>query len=225
MICVSLGQPSLSECLEALGEIDFAEIRLDLMDVGVADLPAIFSAGKRLIATCRPGQKSAGEREALLVECIRQGAAFVDVEHDAAADYRMSILREAKNSGSRLILSYHDYERTPPVSELDRIIRRNFRFGADYVKVACRADSPSDAARLLGLLGRPGMCGRLIVAGMGRYGRQVRVFAPFLGSPFTYASLASGMETAPGQFSIETLAAIFERLEDVLPEVPWTSTP
>jgi 3-dehydroquinate dehydratase-1 len=218
MICVSLGLASVSEYLEALKVLDFAEVRLDLMQVEVSEIPSLFAGGKRLIATCRPGAKSREYRKALLLESIRCGAAFVDIEHDSEEDYRSSILQEAKKSESRVILSYHDHRHTPSRASLEKRVRQCFSFGPDYVKVACRADSPADCARLLGLLGDPSRENRLIVVGMGRCGQAVRVFAPFLGSPFTYASFGSGAETAPGQLSKEALAKIMKPLKDVLEE-------
>ncbi|MDD8015829.1 MAG: type I 3-dehydroquinate dehydratase [Acidobacteriota bacterium] len=216
MICVSLGLDSVSGCLKALEDIEFAEIRLDLMDVRPADIPALFSAGRRLIATCRPGKKNDGERKELLLECIRNGAAYVDIEDDAGDGYRTCLLRAAGRMGTRAIVSYHDFDAVPPRLDLENIIQKCLGYGADYVKIACRAPSPSDAARLLGLLGEPRMKDRLIVVGMGESGRIVRILAPFLGSPFTYASLSPGAETAPGQLSADTLAGIYERLEGAL---------
>lgn len=218
MICVSLGLPKVSDCLRALGGVEFAEIRLDLMEVEVSDIPALFSKDKRLIATCRPGAKGQSFRQALLLESIRCGAAYVDIEHDAEPGYRVSLLREAAGAGCRVILSYHNYDGTPSVSALKSLIRKCFRLGAEYVKVACRADSPSDAARLLGLLGDPLAKGRLIVVGLGKSGRTVRAFAPFLGSPFTYASLGPGRETAPGQLAAATLAGVHREFTRILQE-------
>ncbi len=218
MICVSLGSPSVSECLKALRDIDFAEIRLDLMEAELSEIPALFSSGKRLIATCRPGKKSVKDRKEILLACLRSGAAFVDLEHDAEEATRISILKEARKTGSQVILSCHNLECTPSSSYLHGLIRRCFSFGADYVKVACRAASPSEAARLLGLLGHPQAKKRLIVVGLGPAGRAVRLFAPFLGSPFTYASLVPGAETAPGQFSLEIITGIFDQLKGILGE-------
>lgn len=218
MICVSLGFRSVSECLIALRNIDFAEIRLDLMEVELSDIPGLFSGGKRLIATCRPGKENAERRKELLLECIRHGAALVDIEHDAEEEYRNFLLQEAKKLGTRVILSYHNHERTPSFAELEGLIRKGFGFDADYFKIACRTDSPSDAARLLGLLGDPKMKGRLVVVGMGRSGRAVRVFAPFFGSPFTYASYAPGMETAQGQLSLDALTRLHDTLKGILQE-------
>lgn len=218
MICVSLGLPSVAECLRVLPAVEFAEIRLDLMKVEPADVPALFACGKRLIAACRPGTKSRSLRKALLLASIRSGAAFVDIEHDADARYRDSLLGEARKARSLVILSFHDYAGLPPLGALERLVRKCFRLGADYVKVACWTDTPAQAARLLGILGSPLANGRLIVVGLGRSGPQVRVFAPFLGSPFTYASLGRGMETAPGQLPVASLAGAQRRLSSLFRE-------
>lgn len=218
MICVSLGFPTVALCLKALEVVDFAEIRLDLMDVKMADLPALFAGGKRLIATCRPGTRAAEERKNLLLASLAHGAAYVDIEHDAPADYRRAILRAARKEKARVIVSYHNDEETPASAALRAVVRRSFRLGADLAKVACRVHSPSDAARLLGLLGDPAIEGKLVVAGMGRSARAVRVIAPFFGSPFTYASLARGNETAEGQIPFRELAEILRKAGEILRE-------
>ncbi len=225
MICVSLGFPTVAECVEALKEVSFAEIRLDLMEVKISEIPLLFSRKKRLIATCRPGKKEMEERRDLLLASLAHGAAFIDIEHDAREDYRRCISQTAKKAGSRLILSYHNDKRTPAPAEIRKIIRRSFARGADLVKVACKVNAPRDSARLFGLLGDPTMKGRLIVLGVGRSGLAVRILAPFFGSPFTYASFAAGKETAPGQLPFRQHLEIHRQLKKILKEAPWTSMP
>jgi 3-dehydroquinate dehydratase type I len=71
--------------------------------------------------------------------------------------------------------------------------------------------SLKDNARLLGLLNdtRP-----VVVVGMGHKGRITRIAALLLGSPFTYASLAAGKETAEGQIDWKSLKEIYKRIKD-----------
>jgi 3-dehydroquinate dehydratase-1 len=45
---------------------------------------------------------------------------------------------------------------------------------------------------------------------MGVKGRILRVVAPLLGSPFTFASLSEGRQTAEGQMDRETLFRLVE---------------
>jgi len=212
MICVSLRSSSCQECLKALESLDFAELRLDLMKITLADIPTLAGSGKRLMATCRPGPYDDTMRKTLLLECIRCGMDFVDVEEDAGKEFKAEIIREARRNGSSVIISHHDDVQTPTRRELEAIIARSFEAGADFVKIACRANSASDSARLIGLLDDPRCQGKLIVVGMGAFGSVTRILAPFLGSPFTYASLEEGYETAPGQVGYRDLVRIHRDL-------------
>lgn len=209
MICVSLAEKSLSACLEALELVDFAEIRMDAMPfLTTADIRAIFSRQTRLIATCRPGALlSREERKMMLTTAIQSGAAYVDVEIDSEPDYRNGIVAEARRQGCTVIVSFHDFERTPERQDLKAILDSCFKAGAHVAKVACMVHSDQDNARLLGLLDtdRP-----VVVIGMGKKGQITRVLAPFLGSPFTIASLSRGKETAEGQIDKETLQTLLE---------------
>ena len=69
--------------------------------------------------------------------------------------------------------------------------------------------SESDAARLLGLLGR---WQDTVVVGMGDLGRVTRVAALLLGSPFSYAAPDDGVETAPGQLPLSAMTRILLEL-------------
>ncbi len=239
MICVSIGERGYAACARALRGTAFAEIRLDRAGLGEAGTARLFStaraAGKKLIATCRPGRTDCGirgngthgigihatgirgmagrgtgggihgsgtrglgmaERKRLLLKAIDAGAAFVDVELEAPQAYRLEIVKEARATGCRVIISHHDYERTPGAAALRKAVARCFRCGADIAKIACKVNSDCDNARLLGLLD----CRRkLVVVGMGPKGRITRIAAPLLGSRFTFATAAAGKETAEGQ--------------------------
>ena len=212
MICVSIGDVTFEECLAALEKTEFAEIRIDTMAVDAEDIRTIFSRPKRLIATCRPGTKSDEERKALLSEAVAAGASYIDIEAEAGDAFKKNLVEKARKRGCRVIVSHHDFEKTPSRADLERIIERSFEDGADIVKIACRVLSHADNARLLGLLDGTRS---LIVLGMGPLGKISRIVAPFLGSPFTYASPVPGKETAEGQIDLETLREIFRSLGNV----------
>src|SRR5512138_765795 len=209
MICVSLAEPTVSACLRALKGLKLAEIRLDRMRVGVKGVQRIFSSPVRLIATCRPGLMPEAKRRRLLLTAIGAGAAFVDVEFESAVETLRAVIRQARAANCRVIVSYHDFDRTPSRPCLDEVVARAFAAGADIVKIACMARGPRDNARLLGLLDSPRP---LIVVGMGPRGRITRIAAPLLGGVLTYATGDGGLETAPGQMT----AASLERLIEVL---------
>jgi 3-dehydroquinate dehydratase I len=202
MICVSLAEPSVAACLAALKGLDFAEIRMDMMKLMLEEIPRLFPGNRVLIATCRPGGRSDEERKRLLMRAIASGATFVDVEIESETAYREEIVAEARSCGCRVIVSHHDYERTPERPVLEACVSACFEAGADIAKIACMVRSDRENARLLALLDTDR---EIVVVGMGERGRVTRILAPLLGSPFTYASLSQGKETADGQIDRETL--------------------
>jgi 3-dehydroquinate dehydratase I len=210
MICVSLAEEGLDGCLSALKEIEFAEIRLDRTGLSIDDVRALFSSHGRLIATCRPGRFSIDDRKALLLAAIHAGAAYVDVEVESEPSYREEVIAKAKSRGCEVIISFHDHEKTPARHELEAILSQCFSFGADIAKIACTALSERDDARLLGLLDRRE---KVVVVAMGERGRIARIVATILGSPFTFASLRPGKETADGQIDKATLEELIRTLQ------------
>jgi 3-dehydroquinate dehydratase type I len=207
MICVSLAEPTLAGCFAALVGLPFAEIRMDRMHLSAVDVHALFSSHRRLIATCRPGEFPDEEREELLIAAIDAGAAYVDVEVDSEGPYRDAIVARARQAGCEVIVSFHDHHRTPDRAELEARRAACFEAGADIAKIACKAHTGRDNARLLGLLDDRR---KVVVIAMGAEGRITRVVAPLLGSPFTFASSAEGRETAEGQMDRETLFRLME---------------
>jgi 3-dehydroquinate dehydratase-1 len=101
-----------------------------------------------------------------------------------------------------VIVSHHDYERTPERPALEACVSACFEAGADIAKIACMIRSDRESARLLALLDTDR---EIVVVGMGERGKLTRILAPLLGSPFTYASLSQGKETADGQIDRKTL--------------------
>jgi len=211
MICVSLAEPTAAACLRALEGVGLAEIRLDKMRIGPAGVRQIFTRHRPLVATCRPGGMPENKRRRLLLAAVEAGAAFVDIELEAGAGFRRRLLGAAHARNCRVIVSHHDFRKTPPMAELEAAVRRARASGADIVKIACRVRERRDNARLLGLLD---LESPLIVVGMGKRGRLTRIAAPLLGSLFTYATLGKGKETAEGQMDAASLERLLLELED-----------
>jgi 3-dehydroquinate dehydratase-1 len=214
MICVSIAEHSVGCCLEALSGLDLAEIRMEDMSLAEGDIQRIFSQPLKLIATCRPGHSSDEIRMQYLVSAIRAGASYVDVEIESESAWKREIIQEAQRRRCQVIMSFHDYEKTPGLERLKAIISQCFAEGADIAKIACMVRSEHDNARLLGLLTRRQHRNKLLVIGMGEKGKITRIVAPFFGSPFSYASLSKGKETAEGQIAKESLEAMMRGISD-----------
>jgi 3-dehydroquinate dehydratase type I len=145
----------------------------------------------------------------VLKDACRLGATYIDVEIEASEDFLKAAIAAARPSGTKVIISYHNFLETPPAVELSRIVDRCFSAGADVAKVACTVKTPADNAALLGLLvdKRP-----LVVVGMGELGKVTRIAAPLLGAVFTFAAPADQPGTAEGQLSADEMRAFYAAL-------------
>ncbi len=210
MICVSLREPDHRGFAAGLAGLELAEIRLDGAALSSDETKDLFARPLKLIATYRPTGKASPEvRRERLALAIRSGAGYVDLELDSPPGYREELLPIARERGCRIIISHHDERGTPGRPALERIVEQCFAAGADIAKIACRVNAPDDAASLLSLYGK---FHPLIALGMGPLGAVTRIAAPFLGAPFTYASITSDRPTADGQLDYKTLRDILGKI-------------
>jgi 3-dehydroquinate dehydratase I len=205
MICVSLAGISFEECVKFISKTEFAEIRIDQLDLSDEQFCSLFAMKKKSIATCRPG-KDDDQRLALLKLAIESGAGYVDIEYESDVTFRTELLNYAHSHQTIAIISYHNFESTPGIKELNNIIDQSFKWGADRVKITTTATSQADCARVLSLYEN---YKNLIAFCMGKLGSITRVAAPLLGAEFTYASVNKSLETAPGQLSVDGLIDIY----------------
>lgn len=210
MICVSIGNVPLKQAARIASTCDMVEFRLDLLPVvTVHDVNYLISAHKNAVATCRPGGTS--DRETLLGQAIESGATYVDLEIDGDPDYLTRLVGRAARAGCRVILSYHNFNGTPPREELHQIRNEAWTKGADICKIATMCHTTMDAGRLLSLLGEDAH--RSVIIGMGSTGTITRIAALPLGSPFTFAAPDLTEETAPGQLSMTAIRTILDMLD------------
>lgn len=215
-------ETTVEGCLNAMNGLDFAEVRIDAMDVTVEDMQKIFSKPLALIATFMPSgpdvksQMTAddGTRKKYLIAAIEAGAKYVDVEIQSDSVFRNEIIEKAKKKNCKVIISFHDFRTTPDMEKLEEIAALCFREGADIAKIACKVNNERDNLRLLRLLDNADYQGKTVVIGMGDRGRITRIAAPLLGSPFTFASVSKGRETAEGQIEKDRLEQLIGLLKN-----------
>lgn len=204
MIVASIPGPSAAEASAQIESArragaDVAELRLDLFDRPTPE-PFLERRVLPLLVTVRPaweGGRWTGnedDRIALLREAARGGADYVDVEFRAFKDF--------DRGRARLVLSYHDLEKTP--ADLRATLRKMESLEPDLLKAAVRANGTADlleAVRLQKESGRPSA-----ILPMGDWGEAARILYVRYGGFFTYASVEPGRETAPGQLTVAELA-------------------
>ena len=208
MICVSLAGLTYQECLTAIDRCEFAEVRIDLLDIRTDQFRDIFSAKNCIIATCRKSltNNKNNNRTGLLKMAILSGAKYVDIEYDAETDIREEVTEFAHSHNCLVILSYHNYEQTPPKDQLELIIKQSRQWNADIVKIATTASNTKDCSVVMSLYS---MFDKIIAFCMGDQGKITRIAAPFLGARFTYAALNNDLSTAPGQLTVDEMNRIY----------------
>ena len=209
MICVSLANMDFEECLQATVREPLVEFRFDLLDIGPSRVISLVSKAKHCISTCRQGTMSEDNRFLILQTALEAGTEYVDFDLESDMDFMKELIPTARSKGCDVILSYHDYQKTPQADELDQIVNNAVEAGADVVKVACQVNKSDDLVNLFQLYRHKF---RKVVLGMGEKGLITRVAATLLGAEFTFASPGEGQETAPGQISKERLESILAQL-------------
>ncbi|WP_432987117.1 type I 3-dehydroquinate dehydratase [Dactylosporangium sp. CA-233914] len=187
--------------------VDLAELRIDWHrdTAPAAVLRAIApfrAAGLPTLATIRSkaegGYWQGDEATRLrLFEAVLPGVDAVDVELSASG-ILPDVISAARAAGKPVIVSYHDFERTPDEAALRATVEAARYAGADVVKISTMVHRTADLKVLAGLLLR---YEPMIVIGMGPVGAGTRVFFPLLGSRVTYSAI--GGRPAPGQLPFE----------------------
>lgn len=201
--------------------MDIAELRIDLF----ADRSpqAVLAEDDRfrnvpVLATIRSAAEGGqwdgtdSERYALY-EAVLAHVAAVDVELSSTAIVP-DVIAAAHDRERCVVVSFHDFERTPAASALDNIANRAHGAGADIVKIAATCNTPGDLRTLAEYTLRHRDKG-LVTIGMGEIGLASRIFFPALGSLFTFASFGEG--TAAGQIPLDKTA---EYLREFYPSRP-----
>jgi 3-dehydroquinate dehydratase-1 len=196
---VSQGAKLLALTPQGTRECDIIELRLDLL--GTVN---ILPLAQPVIATIRLANEGGGwsdsdeARFPLFDAALRQCAA-VDIEFRSPLLPAVSAL--AVRYQKALIVSYHDFEKTPSLAELRQVMDRASSYGT-VVKIATLATTADDVQTLRELF-RQNCSAALCVLGMGAYAGQTRVEFPRLGSCLTYGYL--DVPLAPGQPSVAEL--------------------
>jgi len=201
MICVSFSKPAVEQFLAQHPEVKMIELRLDLMETDENQLRRLLSLPVDVIVTCRPnGRMTEGERLQLLCQCISFGARYVDVEIESGSEFISTIREFATQHNCKLIISYHNFEKTPDLSELKEIAERCHAAQADIVKIACMVNDEQDILNIKSLYSANYP---IVVLGMGEKGTITRIKAYEWGAPFTFVAATPDSQTAPGQVGYE----------------------
>ncbi len=231
IIITPLVEPSRAAILEAVAAIapkrpDLLEWRIDFFE-DIGDTPRVIdtarairtaSGGIPLLLTRRSraeGGQVIERDEPVVVEMYSEACKARCIE---LVDYELSnplpLLRKLRTvsaeNGISMIMSHHNFERTPDAATLDATFADAARLGADVAKVAVMPQSPQDVLELLAATYRASQTVdiALITMSMGALGSLSRIMGWVYGSAATFA-VGKG-SSAPGQIAIEELRNALE---------------
>ena len=228
-ICVPIVGRTVGELVQACTGLrdtiyDIAEVRIDFL-ADVTSLAAVDQAlaairtalpGSALLFTFRTkeeGGETAVPEEyyfKLMEHAIASGRIdAVDIEYGRKREAVQAAIAVAKKAGVTVILSNHDFAKTPRPDEIRSRLIGMKQLGADVAKLACMPRSPQDVLTLLSATAsvkaqypdEP-----LITMSMGRLGAISRISGEVFGSAITFGS--AGTPSAPGQLEVSVLQRI-----------------
>jgi len=224
-ICVSILPKTVPEALRLIekagfAHADFIEVRLDCLEDclenhrGLADLAAHGKTAK--IATNIPrscqGNFSGteAERQQILRDAAKSGFEYIDVE--LSTPQLKSLVKELKALGAKTIISFHKFDGSLSISELNSVLEREISSGADVCKIVTTAKRMEHNLTTLNFTLASSSKTKLVCFCMGEFGKISRLLSPLFGGFFTFASLEQGRETASGQMTIQEMKSAYALL-------------
>ena len=138
---------------------------------------------------------------------------LLDLELFRKTSKLKEIIAEAHENNIYIIMSSHDFDKTPATSELERRLTLMKTYGADIAKIAVMPNSARDVLNLL--LATDNMKYKLncplITMAMGDLGKVTRISGEVFGSCLTFGTV--GDASAPGQIESTNLKGILDTLK------------
>ncbi len=213
-IAVPLRDKNFEEHLEMASSegADIIELRVDLFERRDPEfirekIEKVHEKGLETILTIR-SEREGGKRiegRERLFEYLSPLSDYTDIELSSTS--LIGFIRQVVKAHRRkLIISFHDFERTPPGWLIIEYLREMYRWGADIAKISVTPKTQEDVAKLLCFSRR--VEGDKIIIAMGELGKVTRIAGYIFGSVITYSFI--GESTAPGQIPLKEMVKLRE---------------
>jgi 3-dehydroquinate dehydratase/shikimate dehydrogenase len=208
-LCVSIGRTRHKmmqiEIQEAAKQgAQMIELRLDFLAKAPDFKRLLIEKPCPLVATVRrqaDGGRWSGteeQRQMLLRQVIVGGFDWVDLETDIAEKIR-------RFGQVKRIISYHNFHECP--KNLEEIHAGMCKQDPDVVKLAVKAESPTDNIRVMNLVNKSST--PTVALCMGDLGVPSRILGGKFGAPFSYCAFNKERELAPGILSYDEMKDVY----------------
>jgi 3-dehydroquinate dehydratase I len=210
--------------------VDVVEWRVDWFD-HAEDIEKIKEVLKDLVAALNNipllftfrTQKEGGEREinseayAKLNKAVAESGLvdLIDVEVFAGDEIVREILESAHANGAKVIVSNHDFNKTPSKEEIIYRLRRMQDLGADIAKIAVMPKCKLDVLELLEatvIMSEKYADIPIITMSMSSMGVMSRLAGEVFGSALTFGMAKKA--SAPGQVGVEDLYGVLQLIHN-----------
>ncbi|MCS7180194.1 MAG: type I 3-dehydroquinate dehydratase, partial [bacterium] len=131
------------------------------------------------------------------LEIFRNISDFVDIiDVELKSKICSNVVEICKSKNKKIILSYHNFKKTPDIKMLKKLIKKSRKNGANIVKIATKVKNEKHLFTLLDLTYQYSKKLDLVVIPMG-VSIYERLIPIIFGSIFTYVSI--NKRTAPSQ--------------------------
>lgn len=213
-------------------DADLAEFRIDLLSFA-SDTKQVIALGhelkkilgnKPMIATIRT-KNEGGQLEISDADYGRTYQAYLknpfmdwlDVEMFRDQKVVSEIVQKAHQKKVLVVMSNHDFQKTPSQDEIEKRLLKQDQMGADILKIAVMPKSKQDVFTLMNATLKVSQqtTKPLLTMSMGQLGTISRVATANMGGSYSFGMI--GQASAPGQIDVTKLKQILKTVQPTNP--------
>ncbi len=213
-------------------DADLAEFRIDLLSFA-SDTKQVIALGhelkkilgnKPLIATIRT-KNEGGQLEISDADYGKTYQAYLknpfmdwlDVEMFRDQKVVSEIVQKAHQKKVLIVMSNHDFQKTPSQDEIEKRLLKQDQMGADILKIAVMPKSKQDVFTLMNATLKVSQqtTKPLLTMSMGQLGTISRVATANMGGSYSFGMI--GQASAPGQIDVTKLKQILKTVQPTNP--------
>jgi len=213
-------------------DADLAEFRIDLLSFA-SDTKQVIALGhelkkilgnKSLIATIRT-KNEGGQLEISDADYGKTYQAYLknpfmdwlDVEMFRDQKVVSEIVQKAHQKKVLVVMSNHDFQKTPSQDEIEKRLLKQDQMGADVLKIAVMPKSKQDVFTLMNATLKVSQqtTKPLLTMSMGQLGTISRVATANMGGSYSFGMI--GQASAPGQIDVTKLKQILQTVQPTNP--------
>lgn len=219
---------SVVEGYEKLDGWDVLEVRLDYFDQ-LKDYEAVKkllkeirqTTSRLILATIRTSQEGGtiSMSDADYLSCFKAvvdsgSVSMLDVELSKGDELCREMMEYAHQYDVKVVLSKHDFDKTPEKGVMESVLRHMDRLGGDFLKLAVMPQNKLDVINLLKVTEEmsESLHHPLITMSMGELGEVSRFSGEAYGSVMTFAT--AGKASAPGQVPLHKMIEMLKGLHN-----------